>query len=244
MSFNRIVEDGVIIQTITGSVLYGTNDENSDIDYFSVFIPTKRQVLGLVDFEQSSKIYEQENKIIDVQYHSLIKFIKLAIGNNPNILSLFYTPDSRMVKLNKYGEILLSSRDLFLSKKCFKTFKGYAQSQKSKMTTHVRVGKRKELCEKLGFDTKYAMHLIRLYYECIDILKYKKIIYPSENVQTLMAIKNGEKDLEWVLAESAKLERKIDELYLSSTLQEMPKIQEIENLQISMIDRFWKESEK
>jgi len=32
----------LIVKSVFGSILYGTNDENSDHDYKGVFIPTKQ----------------------------------------------------------------------------------------------------------------------------------------------------------------------------------------------------------
>lgn len=234
-----ISDSNIILKAFSGSRLYGTDLPESDIDYVGIFIPPKELVFGLNTVDQFHLNELIEGKKIDYTCYSLIKFIKLAINNNPNIISLLYTPESHIVSTTSYGELLLLNRELFLSKKAYITFKGYAKSQINKLTKKQRIGSRKEIVEKFGYDTKDAMHLLRLLYECLDILVCKEIKYPSNQKDFFLRVRKGEIELEHVLSEALKLEAFIDEAYLKSDLQENPDIESIEKLQIAMLENYW-----
>ena len=50
---------------------------------------------------------------------------------------------------------------------------------------------RAALAEAHGYDTKYAMHAIRLYLEAKEYVQTGKITLPSPNVDLLIAIRSG-----------------------------------------------------
>lgn len=50
---------------------------------------------------------------------------------------------------------------------------------------------RKELVDKYGYDTKSAYHIARLYYQMIEILAERQIIYPLAKANDLLKIKTG-----------------------------------------------------
>lgn len=234
--------NNLILKTVTGSHLYGTERADSDFDYTGIFIPTKDYMLGLKRCDQVDVSEKHKDVPIDYTCYALHKYIKLAIENNPNILSVLYTPESRISFVNEYGKALLDNRNLFLSKKAYHTFRGYAHQQKTKMVIQKREGKRKEDVKKFGFDPKFAMHLIRLYYECLDIFVNNTIVYPSVHRRVLMDIREGTKSLDWILGEAARLESLIDEAYVKSDLQHGANLVAIEKMQIDMLESFWEEN--
>ena len=121
---------------------------------------------------------------------------------------------------------------LFLSKKAYHAFKGYAHTQRHKILIKnpQANSKRYALIEQYGYDTKFAMHLIRLLYEAIDIFEHEEIIYPSLHVEELKDIRSGVYSLETVLAQAIQLEERIDTLYQKSLLQWAPDRDAIEKL--------------
>lgn len=241
MKEQQLAKDNLILKTITGSFLYGIETETSDHDFHGVFVPPKEYVLGLQKCEQVviDELDKNGNKI-DYTVYTLIKYIHLAIQNNPNIISMLYTPEKHIIECNKYGKMLIDNRHLFLSKKAYHTFKGYAHAQKRKILMKEPIGKRLALVEKFGYDVKFASHLIRLLYEALDILTMNELTYPSPYRRVIKAIKLGEWPLEKVLAEAERLEALVDEAYVKSTLQHKANTAEIEKLQISMLEEYWK----
>ena len=240
----ELAKKNLIIKGITGSRLYGTETSDSDIDYVGVFIPSPEYMYGLKKCEQV--ILKEKNAqgvLEEYTCYSLDKYITLAIANNPNILSLFFTPDDRLSYVNDFGRELLSNKHLFLSKKAYHTFRGYAHAQRRKIVSKEAVlGHRKDLIEKYGYDVKFAMHLLRLLYEGLDILVGKELIYPCPMRTLFSSIRRGEKSLEWVLDEADRLEKLIDEQYAKSDLQYSADKVSIEKLQMGMFERFWKGS--
>ncbi len=237
----ELAKKNLIIKGITGSKLYGTETGESDIDYVGVFIPPQEYIYGLKRCEQVIVKEKNENGVLE-EYtcYSLDKYIRLAIANNPNILSLLFTPTDRLVYVNDFGLELLENKSLFLSKKAYHSFRGYAHAQRRKITSKEQVlGHRKDLIEKYGYDVKFAMHLLRLLYEGLDILVGKELVYPCPMRTLFSGIRRGEKSLQWVLDEADRLEKLIDEQYVKSDLQYCADEAGIEKLQMSMFERFW-----
>lgn len=130
-----------IFRCRVGSYLYGFNRPNSDVDYFSVFIPRSDYLLGLktvneVDRSTKSSAATHRNTADDVddKSYALPKFLHLTLQNNPNIVEVFFaTPNAILTLEPEMGE-LIENRDKLLSQRVFHTFTGYAFSQKKKLT--------------------------------------------------------------------------------------------------------------
>lgn len=120
---NKKLGDNIIYLTLSGSIGYGTNLDNSDIDLRGITIERKENIYGFQSFEQF------EDAETDTVIYGLKKFVSLALKGNPNILELLGTKDEHIIYMNKYGELLRKNRELFLSKKVIYTFGNYATAQ-------------------------------------------------------------------------------------------------------------------
>lgn len=153
---NKIdIEKQKILEIKVGSHLYGTNTEQSDVDYSGIFIPPINYYFGLDKVEEVdlSKIDKQENgkntkDAIDRKFYELRKFVTLAMENNPNILEILFVNNENIVYSNDFGDELLSNKHLFPHKGLERRFIGYSVSQKKKL--YIKSGNMKEL--KLGLD--------------------------------------------------------------------------------------------
>jgi len=88
-------------------------------------------------------------------------------------------------------------RTLFLSKACAEQFRGFAMAQRQRYMGERGQGKhgqRPELEEKFGFDTKAAMHVMRLLGEGIELMQAGEITYPRPNKSLLIAVREGKYD--------------------------------------------------
>lgn len=249
MNEQDIALNNMIFKLRTGSVMYGTQTPNSDEDFSGIFIPNEEYILGQKHIEQVSLSQKRSktirNKPGDIDYvlYALPKFIELAAANNPNILEFFYAPKHCILFMNTYAQELINARELFLSKKAYHTFKGYAYAQRQKLIIKKEnMTGRTELAEKFGYDTKFASHLVRLLMEALQILTEHMIQFPLPQNNLIRDIKIGKYTLEWVLKKSEEIESLVDLAYVKSDLQYTPNFEEINKLQITLLKSYWKET--
>lgn len=129
----------IVLKIKGGSHLYGLATENSDLDYIGVFLNTPDELYGLKTCEvvEENTVSKQDNgkndkDAIDCKYYSLAKFCNLALECNPTILEVLFVNPENIVFCDTIGQHLLNNRHLFLSKKAYHSFLGYAISQKKK----------------------------------------------------------------------------------------------------------------
>lgn len=120
---NKRLGNRIILMGLGGSYAYGTNNENSDIDFRGVTLNLPSDLLGLTEFEQ----YEDTNT--DTVIYSFNKIVKLLLECNPNTIELLGLDDSQYLIKTELGQKLLDNRQLFLSKRAAKSFGGYASAQ-------------------------------------------------------------------------------------------------------------------
>lgn len=113
----------IILMGVGGSYAYGTNNENSDIDFRGITLNLPSDLLGLTQFEQ----YEDENT--DTVIYAFNKIVKLLLECNPNTIELLGLDEEQYLIKTALGQELLEHRDLFLSKRAAKSFGGYAGAQ-------------------------------------------------------------------------------------------------------------------
>ena len=120
---NKRLGRRIILMGLGGSYAYGTNNENSDIDFRGIVLNTSSDLLGLTKFEQ----YEDKNT--DTVIYSFNKIVGLLLECNPNTCEILGLDRNEYLILSDLGEELLDNRKLFLSKRAAKSFGGYAGAQ-------------------------------------------------------------------------------------------------------------------
>lgn len=153
----KMALDNCIGLFVSGSQLYGTNTPVSDTDYEGIFIEDPEYVMGTkscdeVDFGTGSNDTRNTKDDIDCKLYSLRKYLQLAQQNNPNKVEWFFVPDEKFVfKDEKYWNMIVDNKKLFLSLKLKHSFSGYAKSQEYKLITKKkRLGELQEFLAILG----------------------------------------------------------------------------------------------
>lgn len=118
------INHSICYLTLSGSIAYGTNNENSDIDIRGFYLEDKNDFFTLNPIKE-----EYINEVTDTVLYSFKKFIKLLINCNPNIIELLGTDKKHILFSNNIGNKSRDNYQLFLSKKAYSTFIGYATSQ-------------------------------------------------------------------------------------------------------------------
>lgn len=243
----QLALDNCILLIRTGSHLYGTSTPNSDNDFVGVFVQPKKYVLGKHRIEQvefntnpSDSGKPNQKGDFDCTIFAIDKWLTMCANNNPNRLEVFFAPKNCLVHVTEMGQRLLDSIDLFISTKCYHSFRGYSHEQMARMK--LKSGNntgRKDLQAEFGYDVKLAHHNIRLYLECIQLLKEGKIDFPLQQSKMLLDIKRGLWTIEDFYKKSEELSALTDAVYATSTLKHSPDHEAISELQIDLYEKHW-----
>lgn len=184
---------------VGGSGLHGAKVEGyDDLDIYACYVEPPDYILGILSCEHfvwSSGSQTEKNTAndVDVTSYSLHRWGELMMKGNPAILHyLFATNDS--IGNDTWSRFITPYAPKLVTKKSAKQYIGFANSQKMRLTGERgmgRHGQRPDLIEKYGFDTKFAMHYIRLLDECIELLQTGKLIFPRPNRELLIDIRQG-----------------------------------------------------
>jgi hypothetical protein len=131
-------EGKLLLLTKSGSQLYGTNLPSSDTDYLGVFVGGIKVKLGFNNVEEinlsiTDKDIDGKNtdNAIDIKLYELKKFLKLTMDNNPNIIELLFvhTNKDAIIYHSSEFEYFEDNTELFINKRVYDKFTGYAFSQ-------------------------------------------------------------------------------------------------------------------
>jgi predicted nucleotidyltransferase len=215
-----------ILRGLVGSTAHGTAiDGQDDRDEMGVCIEPPEYVCGLSLFEQYIFRTQPEGVRsgpgdLDLTIYSLRKFCHLAAKGNPSILALLWLPS--YITQTDLGKWLVELRPAFVSRESGWRYYGYLTSQRMGLTGEkTKKVARPELVEKYGYDTKYAMHAMRLGLQGIEYLTHGRISIPvaEPDLSYLRKVRSGQLSLETVLADIAGVEIRLKALAEATTKQ-------------------------
>jgi len=152
---NFDLNDRTIFLCVGGSHAYGMAKATSDHDYRGICIPPLSSYIGFIDtFDQavSPMTYlsypeglmmddprtpgADPDTVPDMQVMNILKFMRLALQNNPSVLELLFTDESDYIICDPAMKPILDNRQLMLSKQIKSRFCGYARSQLKRIQSH------------------------------------------------------------------------------------------------------------
>lgn len=221
--------ENIILLCTVGSTAHGLALEGTDDrDEMGIVVEPPEYVIGLKLFEQKitrskPEGVRSEAGDLDQTIYSLRKFCRLALSGNPSILALLFAP---IVTSLAAGSELRENSHWFASRRAGKAFLGYMTQQRQRLIGErgqMNV-KRPELVDKYGYDTKYAMHMLRLGFQGIEYLETGKLTLPMREPERLdvMAVRHGDWDINEVLTIAGHLERIVEDLLDTSPLPDQP----------------------
>lgn len=240
MTDREVAEPNTILRGLVGSTVHGTNlPGKDDRDEMGVCIEPREYVIGLKYFEQwtyrtKPEGVKSEAGDLDLTVYSLRKWCRLAAAGNPTILLLLFIPQSELTICLKSGEYLRGLAGCFASRKALHAFKGYMTAQKQRLVGE-RGGRhakpRQALVDQYGYDTKYAMHTVRLGFQGIEYGRTGRLTLPMREDERAycLAVRRGEIEYGAVMTRVGELERELEDLLSTSPLPEQPDYDAINN---------------
>lgn len=322
-----ILKNRIFYLTLGGSRAYGTNLPDSDYDLRGGFMETPQNIFAL---KREKEEFVEEST--DTALYSLRKLVNLLVSCNPNTIEILGTRNEDVVYMNPVGKILRDNRKLFLSKRAFFTFSGYATQQLRRLQNalardrYTQPEKENHILKSISMDIltsgkpfnaymldremanknesqfdvslkvmpseneefeqeifldgtmkhiplreyiklnqkmsntiknyglltqrnkkkdeihlfKHAMHLIRLYYMGIDILKNHEIVtYREKEHDLLMSIRHGELPFDKLFALQEKLSIAFDDVRATSSLPEIADEEKVNNLLLQIYSDYF-----
>jgi hypothetical protein len=245
----KIAEDGMILRVQVGSGVHGTSiSGQDDRDEMGLCLEPPQFVTGLARVPNGirglgpSVLFEQYERHtawdkpgglanrsgagdLDVIIYSVRKWARLAVAGNPTVLLVLFVPDEEVVFRNDAGAELAGNAHRFVSRLAAGRFLGYLKAQKAAMTGQAGAhANRPELLTAHGYDTKHAMHALRLGLQCIELLTTGRITLPVPEPDRgyLRSIRRGERPLAEVLDAVTDTEARLGELRDSPAIPQQP----------------------
>jgi predicted nucleotidyltransferase len=134
---SNLLPEGLISLCWRGSVAHGMYvpkcdpDSIDDKDVMGVYIGPLEHYLGF----GRADVYEKWEGEWDCVFYELKKFVGLLLNCNPNVLSLLWLKPNGIIFESSLGQRLRENRDLFVTKKAYHSFSGYAHDQFKKMVS-------------------------------------------------------------------------------------------------------------
>jgi uncharacterized protein len=209
--YGFLYQSNLIMSYVGGSKAHGAKiDDTDDTDWYGVFIEPPERIIGIDPIEHfcyttGGQPGGNGARDVDVVLYSLRKWAGLAVKGNPSALHFLFAPlDFRTI----WWDWVADKPEIFMAKGHLKPFLGFADDQlkrllgqKGQKNVH-----RAHLEKQFGYDTKYAMHIIRLYGEAKELMETGKITLPRPNAAELIEIRNGKYKLHEIQAWARQLE--------------------------------------
>lgn len=180
----EIAERGLILRGLVGSTVHGlSNPGTDDRDEMGVCIEPPEYVIGLRAFEHYVSRTQPEGVPsgpgdLDLTIYGLRKFCRLALKGSPTVLLLFFIEGEHLLARTAAGERLQQLAPAFLSRRTGRAFLGYLEAQRRSLLGDRHATRTRELSAVHGYDTKYAMHALRIGVQGIELLETGRITLP------------------------------------------------------------------
>lgn len=217
--YEQIALDGMVLRTLVGSTVHGLEVQgHDDRDEMGICIEPPDHVMGTGTFQHWVYRTQPEGEPssvgdLDLVVYSLHKYARLAMKGSPTVLLPMYAPEVEVMHCDAIGERLRAEADMFLSMRMRETFLGYMRAQRSRFIDRDGMpmpGRDREVGEK-GYDTKYAMHMLRIGHQGLELLETGTLTLPlTEPIRShIFDVRLGAFEFEDIVAEADELEQRL-----------------------------------
>src|SRR3954447_22501127 len=180
----EIAMGGCILRSVVGSTVHGlSNPGTDDRDEMGVCVEPPEYLLGLREFEHWVSRTQTEGHPsgpgdLDLVVYGLRKFCSLALKGSPTVLLPLFVTDEHLLTCTPAGAQLRALAPCFVARSTGRAFLGYLTTQRRGLTGERHATRTRELSRLHGYDTKYAMHALRIGYQGIELLTSGRISLP------------------------------------------------------------------
>lgn len=242
-----IAEDGCILRCVVGSTVHGlSNPGTDDRDEMGVCIEPKDYVIGLRAFEHWTSRTQPDGAPsgpgdLDLVVYGLRKYCRLAVKGSPTALLLLFIGDEHVLLRDELGGELQALAPAFLSKRTGQAFLGYFDSQRRGLVGDRHATRTRELSAEHGYDTKYAMHALRISVQGLELIRDGRITLPvpEPDRSALLAVRRGEPSLAEVLARLDDAGERLRAAVDTNDLPDEADAARIDAFLVSAYERVW-----
>ncbi|WP_205697674.1 DNA polymerase beta superfamily protein [Conexibacter sp. SYSU D00693] len=214
-----IALDGLVLRGLVGSTVHGlSNPGTDDRDEMGVCLEPATHVVGLRRFDHYVSRTQPEGTPsgpgdLDLTVYGLRKFCRLALKGSPTVLLLLFVEGEHLLHADDVGRELQALAPAFLSQRTAHAFRGYVDAQRRGLVGERHATRTRELSAAHGYDTKYAMHALRIGLQGIELLATGRITLPMPEPHRgrLRAVRAGDVPLDDVLAELDAVTAQLEE---------------------------------
>jgi len=254
----EIVERTTILRGTVGSSLHGLHlGGQDDRDEMGIFIEPPEFALGLRLAKSGSSWSRFEHYVertqpegarsgpgdLDVVNYTLRRWLQLAVSGNPTVLLLLFSPEDTLAVCTDRGRGLRRLAPQIVSRRAGPRFLGYLQSQKERLigTRGQKRVNRPELIAAHGFDTKYAMHVVRLGRQGIELMETGRLTLPMREPERsrIMSIRRGDVPEAEVVEEVEQVERELEAAIEASPLRPDPDYEAVDAFIVASYRDAW-----
>lgn len=216
-----------------------------DLNETSIFPETQYEVIAKIstDYvpeELRKDFYRSMSSLIDNEGTTLFRqfmepgMVQIAMGEfkkgQKEFLSMLSSISGKFLK----DEFTDAAKNELRYLQAYKNWKRYQDWDKG------RNPKRKAMEAKCGYDSKFAMHALRLLSVGIEILEGKGVQVDRTGIDApyLLEVRNGNIPWDEVLGKSRKSMDRLEELYESSTIPYAPNRDLINSVRMDIIEKY------
>jgi predicted nucleotidyltransferase len=243
----EIAERGLILRTTVGSVVHGlSNPGTDDRDELGVCVEPPEYLLGFRRFEHFVYRTQPEGMPsgpgdLDLTVYGLRKYCRLALKGSPTTLLPLFVQGEDVIARTAAGEELQALAPAFVARSTGRAFLGYLDAQRRGLTGERHATRTRELSRLHGYDTKYAMHALRIGYQGLELLQTGRITLPMAEPErsALRDVRAGKVPLEDVLEHLDRVTLRLEVASKRRDLPADPDIDAVDAFVVRTYRRAW-----
>ncbi len=236
-----------MLRGLVGSTVHGlSNPGTDDRDEMGVCVEPPEYVAGLRPFEHWVFRTQPEGVPsgpgdLDLTIYGLRKYCRMALKGSPTVLLLLFIVGEHVLERDETGEELQALAPAFVSHRAGRSFLGYIDAQRRGLLGDRHATRNRELSAEHGYDTKYAMHALRIAHQGHELLSTGRITLPIAEPERsrLMEVRRGEIPLSAVLERLHQQSTRLEQEILNARVSDEPDRDRVDRFLVDAYRRAW-----